>query len=159
MIANVRVHADGQSSSLCQLDIMKYPKEVIEARMVERGFGGESFFICGFEDWQVDTIMSLDEAYLLRRVIEGLYAGDDFIVVHCLKNHWSVSDIISHHYCFVTKDEVQLMTKILNQCEMSSVVEFFYKANNWVAAVQAYIEKGVVLNTTRGFYIDVDNAL
>ena len=31
MIANIRVHADGQSSSLCQLDIMKYPKEVIEA--------------------------------------------------------------------------------------------------------------------------------
>ena len=62
MIANVRVHADGQSSSLCQLDIMKYPKEVIEARMAERGFSDESFFICGFEDWQVDTIMSLDEA-------------------------------------------------------------------------------------------------
>ena len=59
----------------------------------------------------------------------------------------------------MTKDEVQLMTKILNQCEMSSVVEFFYKANNWVTAVQAYIEKGVVLNTTRGFYVDVDNVL
>ena len=69
MIANVRVHADGQSSSLCQLDIMKYPKEVIEARMAERGFSDESFFICGFEDWQVDTIMSLDEAYLLRRAV------------------------------------------------------------------------------------------
>lgn len=156
MIANIRVHADGQSRDLCQLDFMKFSEDQVRERMEERGFSDESFFICGFSDWEVDSILSLDEAYLLKRMIVELYDGDDFIVVHLLKNHKSFSEIIKHYYRFLTKDEVQLMKILWKNVEIESVVDFFYQVNNWVSAVQVYVEKGVVLNTLKGFYIDFD---
>ena len=58
MIANIRVLTDGNSRSLCQLDLMKFSKEAVLARMEERGIKEDSFFICGFSDWEVDSIMS-----------------------------------------------------------------------------------------------------
>ena len=156
MIANIRVHIDGQSRELCLLDLMKFSEEQVRERMEERGFSDESFFICGFSDWEVDSILSLDEAYVLKRMIVELYDGDDFIVVHLLKNHKSFSEIIKHYYRFLTKDEVQLMKILWKNVEISSLVDFFYQVNNWVSAIQAYVEKGVVLNTSKGFYIDFD---
>lgn len=156
MIANIRVHIDGQSRELCLLDLMKFSEEQVRERMEERGFSDQSFFICGFSDWEVDSILSLDEAYVLKRMIVELYDGDDFIVVHLLKNHKSFSEIIKHYYRFLTKDEVQLMKILWKNVEISSLVDFFYQVNNWVSAVQAYVEKGVVLNTSKGFYIDFD---
>lgn len=156
MIANIRVHIDGQSRELCFLDLMKFSEEQVRERMEERGFSDQSFFICGFSDWEVDSILSLDEAYVLKRMIVELYDGDDFIVVHLLKNHKSFSEIIKHYYRFLTKDEVQLMKILWKNVEISSLVDFFYQVNNWVSAVQAYVEKGVVLNTSKGFYIDFD---
>lgn len=156
MIANIRVHIDGQSRELCFLDLMKFSEEQVRERMKERGFSDQSFFICGFSDWEVDSILSLDEAYVLKRMIVELYDGDDFIVVHLLKNHKSFSEIIKHYYRFLTKDEVQLMKILWKNVEISSLVDFFYQVNNWVSAVQAYVEKGVVLNTSKGFYIDFD---
>ncbi|WP_195405282.1 hypothetical protein [Streptococcus constellatus] len=156
MIANIRVHADGQSRGLCQLDLMKFSEDQVRERMEERGFSDESFFICGFSDWEVDSILSLDEAYLLKKMIVELYDGDDFIVVHLLKNHKSFSEVVKHYYRFLTKDEVQLMKILWKNVEIESVVDFFYQVNNWVSAVQVYVEKGVVLNTSKGFYIDFD---
>lgn len=127
MIANIRVHIDGQSRELCLLDLMKFSEEQVRERMEERGFSDESFFICGFSDWEVDSILSLDEAYVLKRMIVELYDGDDFIVVHLLKNHKSFSEIIKHYYRFLTKDEVQLMKILWKNVEISSLVDFFIR--------------------------------
>ena len=156
MIANIRVLTDGNSRSLCQLDLMKFSKEAVLARMEERGIKEDSFFICGFSDWEVDSIMSLQEAYLLKKVILELYDGDDFLVQHMLKHHQSPSFIMSHYYRFVSKDETALMKQLLEGADMDSVVEFFFQASSWVRAIQAYIDQGVVLNTSKGSYVSCE---
>lgn len=156
MIANIRVLTDGNSRSLCQLDLMKFSKEAVLTRMEERGIKEDSFFICGFSDWEVDSIMSLQEAYLLKKVILELYDGDDFLVQHMLKHHQSPSFIMSHYYRFVSKDETVLMKKLMEGADMDSVVEFFFQAVSWPRAVQAYIDHGVVLNTPKGFYVSCE---
>ena len=156
MIANIRVLTDGNSRSLCQLDLMKFSKEAVLARMEERGIKEDSFFICGFSDWEVDSIMSLQEAYLLKKVILELYDGDDFLVQHMLKHHQSPSFIMSHYYRFVSKDETALKKQLLEGADMDSVVEFFFQASSWVRAIQAYIDQGVVLNISKGFYVSCE---
>lgn len=155
MIANIRIRADGQSSALCPLDLMKFCIDDVWQRMKERGIAKDSFFICGFSDWGIDTVLTLEEAYLLKTAIVGLYDGDDYVVQHMLRNHKPISEVISHYYRFLSKDEVEVMQHLLRNQEVSSVVEFFFKANNWISALQLYINQGLILNTKKGFYIQV----
>lgn len=156
MLANIRVHENGQSRFLCELDLMKFTKEQVQERMNERGLDEESFFVCGFSDWGVDTIFTLGKAYLLKKIIVELYEEDEFVVCYLLKQGKSLVEIATRTYHFVTKDEEELMVKLLEQAEFSSVIHFFRKAGDWVTAIQSYIEKGVVLNTPKGFYVDED---
>ncbi|RKV71363.1 MAG: hypothetical protein D8H99_61230 [Streptococcus sp.] len=123
--------------------------------MKERGIAKDSFFICGFSDWGIDTVLTLEEAYLLKTAIIGFYDGDDYVVQHMLRNHKPISEVISHYYRFLSKDEVEVMQHLLRNQEVSSVVEFFFKANNWISALQLYINQGLILNTKKGFYIQV----
>lgn len=155
MIANIRIRADGQSSALCPLDLMKFGIDDVRQRMKERGIANNSFFICGFSDWGIDTVLTLEEAYLLKTAIIGFYDGDDYVVRHMLRNHKPISEVISHYYRFLSKDEVEVMQHLLRNQEVSSVVEFFFKANNWISALQLYINQGLILNTKKGFYIQV----
>lgn len=155
MIANIRIRADGQSSALCSLDLMKFGIDDVRQRMKERGIAKDSFFICGFSDWGIDTVLTLEEAYLLKTAIIGFYDGDDYIVQHMLRNYKPISEVISHYYRFLSKDEVEVMQHLLRNQEVSSVVEFFFKANNWISALQLYINQGLILNTKKGFYIQV----
>lgn len=155
MIANIRIRADGQSSALCPLDLMKFGIDDVRQRMKERGIVNDSFFICGFSDWGIDTVLTLEEAYLLKTAIIGFYDGDDYVVQHMLRNHKPISEVISHYYRFLSKDEVEVMQHLLRNQEVSSVVEFFFKANNWINALQLYINQGLILNTKKGFYIQV----
>lgn len=155
MIANIRIRADGNSQSLCQLDLLKFGIDDVRQRMKERGIANDSFFICGFSDWGIDTVLTLEEAYLLKTAIIGLYDGDDYVVQHMLRNHKPISEVISHYYRFLSKDEVEVMQHLLRNQEVSSVVEFFFKANNWISALQLYINQGLILNTKKGFYIQI----
>lgn len=154
MLANIRVRENGESRFLCELDLMKFTKEQVQERMNERGLDEESFFVCGFSDWGVDTIFSLGKAYLLKTIIVELYKGDEFVVSYLLKKGKSLVDIAARSYVFLTKDEAELMVKLLEHAEFSTVIEFFYKTGSWITAVNSYIEKGVVLNTPKGFYVD-----
>ena len=154
MLANIRVRENGQSRFLCELDLMKFTKEQVQERMNERGLDEESFFVCGFSDWGVDTIFTLGKAYLLKKIIVDLYGGDEFVVSYLLKQGKSLVDIAARSYIFLTKDEAELMLKLLEHAEFSSVIHFFYKAGSWITAVNSYIEEGVVLNTPKGFYVD-----
>lgn len=154
MLANIRVLKNGQSRFLCELDLMKFTKEQVQERMNERGLDEESFFVCGFSDWGVDTIFTLGKAYLLKKIIVDLYGGDEFVVSYLLKQGKSLVDIAARSYIFLTKDEAELMLKLLEHAEFSSVIHFFYKAGSWITAVNSYIEEGVVLNTPKGFYVD-----
>lgn len=155
MIANIRIRTDGKSSALCPLDLMKFGIDDVRQRMKERGIANDSFSICGFSDWGIDTVLTLEEAYLLKTAIIGFYDGDDYIVQHMLRNHKPISEVISHYYRFLSKDEVEVMQHLLRNQEVSSVVEFFFKANNWISALQLYINQGLILNTKKGFYIQV----
>ena len=154
MLANIRVHENGESRFLCELDLMKFTKEQVQERINERGLNEESFFICGFPEWEVDTIFTLGKAYLLKKIIIELYKGDEFVVSYLLKQGKSLVEIAARSYVFFGKDETELMVKLLEHAEFSSVIHFFYKAGSWITAVNSYIEKGVVLNTPKGFYVD-----
>lgn len=153
MIADIRIRSDGNSRSLCQLDLMRFSEEQVRERMRVRGIEDDAFFVCGFVDWQVDTIMSLKEAYALKLCVMELYEGDDYIVRYCLKRRLSVPYIISHYYEFVSKNEVETMQKLLKYVDRTAIIEFFYKTNNWMNFVSQYINQGILLNTPKGFYM------
>ena len=155
MITTIRVRADGSSSELCQLDLMKFSIEGVRQRMEEKGIQEKNVFVSGFSDWEVDIVMSLQEAYILKQKIANRYEGDDYLVQYLFKAHKSFIFVMAHNFEFVSKDEVELMQHLLKEVEMDRVVMFFYQANNWTAAIQTYISEGVVLNTPRGFYVEV----
>ncbi|MBP2620334.1 hypothetical protein ACVRXQ_06020 [Streptococcus panodentis] len=156
MIANIRVlEKDGNIHTLCQLDLMKFNIDQIQQRMEERGIKGENFKVCGFSDWETGPYISLEEAYLLKGKINNCYEGDDYLVRHMFQQRKTFNFVMAHSFKFVTKDEVELMKQLLKGADMDEVVEFFFKANNWVTAIQSYIRAGQVLSTPKGFYLDV----
>lgn len=141
MIANIRIRDSGKSRFLCQLDLMRFSEEQVRERMSERGIRDDTFFVCGFVDWNVDSEMSLTLAYALKKCVQELYDGDESIVVHLLKRHVPVTEIISHYYHLVSKDEVQTVTYLLKRDNLLKDI------------LTDYIERGVLLNTEKGFYV------
>lgn len=153
MIAIIRTHSRSNSQLLCELDIMQFTESQVRDRMYERGIKDDVFFICGFSDWNVDRIMSLSEVYLLKRCINGLYDGDDYIVQYLLKNGLSVHSIVTKFYHFISKDENKAMKYVLKNVEFDSLIDFWQRSVTWLNALNAYIEKGILLNTSKGFYV------
>ena len=141
MIANIRIRDSGHSRLLCQLDLMRFSEEQVRERMRERGIRDDTFFICGFTDWDVDSEMSLTLAYALKRCVQELYDGDETIVVHLLKRHIPVTQIISHYYRLVSKDEVQTVIYLLKRDNLLKDI------------LTDYIDCGALLNTEKGFYV------
>ena len=141
MIANIRIRDSDHSRLLCQLDLMRFSEEQIRERMRERGIRDDTFFICGFTDWNVDSEMSLTLAYALKRCVQELYDGDETIVVHLLKRHIPVTQIISHYYRLVSKDEVQTVIYLLKRDNLLKDI------------LTDYIDCGALLNTEKGFYV------
>lgn len=156
MIAIIRVREDGTSRHLCDLDLMKFTEDQVRQRMADRGIDDDAFFICGFEDWGIDTIMSLKEAYLLKLCISELYDDDDYLVRFLLRAKWSVAQIISVRYIFHSKDEMATMRHLLQHAESSRLLEAFYAAGSWVNFVNAYQQAGYVLVTPKGIYLKSD---
>ncbi|MDV5987565.1 hypothetical protein KB575_00585 [Streptococcus canis] len=153
MIANIRVHSQGNSKFLTNLDLLKFSEEQVRGRMETKGLSDDSFFIVGFTDWSIDRTMSLKEAYLLKKYINEVCDGDDYIVKYLLKCNTPVNQIISHYYTFLTKDEEVLMTYLLKNNSIDEVVAYFKNKNNWVNAVNGFIMTREVLNTPKGFYV------
>lgn len=153
MIATIRVHDNGESSFLCNLDLMKFTEEQVRERMDARGIQDDAFFVCGFSDWGIDSIMDLSQAYLLKRAITDLYDNDDFLIQEMLKKHWSVAEIISKEYIFVAKDDEEAMKVILKDVDSDKLIHLFFQCQNTASMVLAYIEQGYLLNTSKGFYL------
>lgn len=153
MIAIIRTREKGRSQFLCELDIMQFTENQVRNRMIEKGIKDDAFFICGFSDWNVDRIMSLTEVYLLKRCIEGLYDGDDYIVQYLLKKGLSVHSIVTKYYIFLSNNENKVMKYILRKVEFDSLIDFWQRSVTWVNALNAYSEEGIVLNTSKGFYV------
>lgn len=134
MIAIIRTREKGRSQFLCELDIMQFTENQVRNRMIEKGIKDDAFFICGFSDWNVDRIMSLTEVYLLKK---GL----------------SVHSIVTKYYIFLSNNENKVMKYILRKVEFDSLIDFWQRSVTWVNALNAYIEEGIVLNTSKGFYV------
>ena len=156
MIANIRVLREGNFEFLCELDIMKYSQEQVLERINERGIGKNNFFICGISDWEVDKIMSLDEVYLLKKVVLELYDGDDYVVRFQLQRYVPIKKIISTYYQFCSKDEVATVIQLSKNLDIGLLINYFFKCGNWVTAFQGFIEQGEILNTPIGFYKKVN---
>ncbi|OBZ00650.1 hypothetical protein BBG03_03445 [Streptococcus dysgalactiae subsp. equisimilis] len=154
MLARIRLHENGEGQNLPKVvDLLRFSEEDIRNRLVELGYPYDSeLLVTGFEDWDVEYNMSLTQAYMLKVVLVGYYDNDEHILVHQLKRRIPILDICLNHYKFLSKNEVEAMQHILKNCEMNSVVEFFFKSKNWVNAVSAYIANGDLLNTSKGFY-------
>lgn len=145
MIANIRIRNSGKSRFLCELDLMRFSEEQVRERMKERGINDDTFFVCGFSDWQVDNEMSLELAYALKRSIQELYDGNEEIVVSLLKRHISVIDIISHYYRFISKDEHETLLYLLGH---TTIGQFM---------ISKAVKDGILVNTKNGFYIADNN--
>lgn len=152
MIANIRVLREGNFEFLCELDIMKYSHEQILERMNERGIDKGNFFVCGISDWKVDKIMSLEEVYLLKKVVLELYDGDEFIVKFQLQRYVPVTKIATTYYRFCSKDEVKTMVELTKELDYESVINYFFRCGSWVTVFQGFVDQGEVLNTPQGFY-------
>ena len=156
MIANIRVLNEGNFDYLCELDIMKHSQEQIVARLKELGIDKGNFFVCGITDWEVDKIMSLDEVYLLKKVVLELYDGDDYVVRFQLQRYVPIKKIISTYYQFCSKDEVATVIQLSKNLDIGLLINYFFKCGNWVTAFQGFIEQGEILNTPMGFYKKVN---
>lgn len=152
MIASIRVLNEGNFDYLCELDIMKHSQEQIVARLKELGIDKGNFFVCGISDWEVDKIMSLDEVYLLKKVVLDLYDGDDYVVRFQLQRYVPIKKIISTYYQFCSKDEVATVIQLSKNLDIGLLINYFFKCGNWVTAFQGFVDQGEVLNTLKGFY-------
>ena len=141
MIANIRIRDNGYSNFLCELDLMCFSEEEVRERMRERGIRDDTFFVCGFSDWGVDTEMSLALAYGLKRAIQELYDGDESIVIHLLKNHVDVRYVLAHYYRFISKDDEDKVARYL--LENTNIAQFM---------ITKAIESDVLLWTEKGYY-------
>ncbi|HEL0663243.1 hypothetical protein KUF89_01795 [Streptococcus equi subsp. zooepidemicus] len=157
MIALIRTHKRGHSHFLCELDIMAFSEQQVRQRMEDRGISDEEFVICGFSDWNVNRIMTLSEVYLLKKCIVDLYDGDDYIVRYLLQKGASVISIVTHYYVFASADEKEAMIVLfrLKNVERDLVVELFFSLKTWINTMYSYLESGLLLNTPKGFYIDM----
>lgn len=152
MIASIRVLNEGNFDYLCELDIMKHSQEQIVARLKELGIDKGNFFVCGISDWEVDKIMSLDEVYLLKKVVLDLYDGDDYVVRFQLQRYVPIKKIISTYYQFCSKDEVATVIQLAKNVDNGLLINYFFECGNWVTAFQGFVDQGEVLNTPKGFY-------
>lgn len=155
MIAIIRVREDGKSYALCQLDLMRFTEDQVRERMSERGIRDDAFFICGFSDWSVDVVMSLQDAYILKHCINVVYDGDDSVVVQLLQNKKSVRDIVSSYYVFLTSDEKEALKKMIGDADVDSVVDFWFRTITPANALNAYINQGYLLLLSKGFYQNI----
>lgn len=155
MLANIRLHRSGVGHWLPRaVDLLRFSEEDIRQRLIDVGLSyNEELLVVGFEDWGLKKIMSLSEAYKLKALIQEEYAGDEFVVLHLLKNcRLSVSEVLENRYSFLSKDEEEAMLVMAKQYDSETLMKMFYLANSWIRLISVFIDYGELLNTSRGFY-------
>lgn len=158
MLAKIRFHDKGIGHTLPKLiDLGRFSEEDIRQRMVEYGHDYHStLLIVRIDDWDIDCNLNLKQAYSLLQLVNDVYAGDEFLVSYLLKKRVAFSDIMSNRYLFLSKDEVETMSKISKYYEGDVLVKIFFQTKSWVNFMCAFIDRGDLLNTSRGFYFKVN---
>lgn len=153
MIANIRVRDSGYSKPLCQLDLMRFSEERVRERLVALGYDFDSdVTVVSIVDWQVDRVMTLQEAYLLKKVILEVYDGDNYIVVYQLQKNIPIWDILTNFYQFLSEDAKEAMIDLIGDAGTKSVITLISEVHTWANFVQVYVDRGFLLNTPKGFY-------
>ncbi|MGX9845701.1 hypothetical protein ACR3IL_10555 [Streptococcus iniae] len=158
MIATIRTRNKENSRFLCELDIMQFSENQVRQRMEERGIDEDSFFICGFSDWGIDRQMLLREVYLLKKCITDLYDGDDYIVKELLKRGYAINDIVTRCYVYRSDDEEEVMLYLLRNVDRPEIIAFWKRAVTFVNAFKTYTDNKILLETDKGFYVDIANS-
>ncbi|HEM5196593.1 TPA: hypothetical protein U1312_001343 [Streptococcus suis] len=158
MLVKVRFHDKGIGHTLPKLiDLARFSEEEIRQRMVEYGYDYHStLIIVRIDDWDVDCNISLPEAYCLLKLVNDAYEGDAYLVSYLLKKRVAFSEILSNRYTFLSKDEVETMSKVADYYDSDVLVKIFFQTKSWVNFMYAFIDRGDLLNTSRGFYWRVD---
>ncbi|HEM6281331.1 TPA: hypothetical protein U2C93_001594 [Streptococcus suis] len=158
MLAKIRFHDKGIGHTLPKLvDLARFSEEDIRQRMVEYGHDYHStLLIVRIDDWDIDCNLSLEEAYHLLKLVNEVYDGDAYLVSYLLKRRVAFSDIMSKRYKFISKDEVETMSKVADYYDSDVLVKIFFQTKNWVNFMYAFIERGDLLSTSRGFYFKVN---
>lgn len=144
MIANIRIRDGSSSRSLCQLNLMQFSEEQIRDRMLDRGIRNDTFVICGFVDWDVDTEMSLELAYALKRHILTFYDGDEDFVAELLRRHIPAQEVIKHCYSFISSSEEEAIAYLLKYTNVGQLM------------LAKAIQDRVVIPYRNGFYFADD---
>ena len=74
------------------------------------------------------------------------------MVSYLLKKRVAFSDILSNRYTFLSKDEVETMSKVADYYDSDVLVKIFFQTKSWVNFMYAFIDRGDLLSTSRGFY-------
>lgn len=159
MLAKIRLYKDGSGQFLPRpVDLMRFNEEDIRQRLVDLGYDYHSdLMIVGFEDWQIERILTLEEAYRIRDLIKSAYSGNDFLVCHMLGNHsFSIESILTNRYAFLSKDEEEAMVEVSKYYDADTLIRIFRKTNTWVNFIVAFVSSGELLNTSQGFYFKVN---
>ncbi|HEM6035851.1 TPA: hypothetical protein U2B65_000532 [Streptococcus suis] len=158
MLAKIRFHDKGIGHTLPKLvDLARFSEEDIRQRMVEYGHDYHStLLIVRIDDWDIDCNLSLEEAYHLLKLVNEVYDGDAYLVSYLLKRRVAFSDIMSKRYKFISKDEVETMSKVADHYDSDVLVRIFFQTKSWVNFMYAFIDRGDLLSTSRGFYFKVN---
>lgn len=144
MIANIRLRDGTYGRDFIHLDLMRFSEEQVRERMRERGIKNEEFIICGILDWDVDTEMSLEFAYTLKRHIINFYDSDEGFVAHLLKYHIPPEEVIKHCYSFIASDEDAVIAYLLKYTNVGQLM------------LAKAIQDRVVIPYQNGFYFADD---
>lgn len=158
MLAKIRFHDKGIGHTLPKLiDLGRFSEEDIRQRMVEYGHDYHStLIIVRIDDWDIDCNLNLKQAYSLLQLVNDVYQGDEYLVSYLLKKRVAFSDIMTNRYTFLSKEEVETMSKISKYYESDVLVKIFFQTKSWVNFMYAFIDRGDLLNTSRGFYFKVN---
>ncbi|MSU87131.1 hypothetical protein EA438_05735 [Streptococcus dysgalactiae subsp. dysgalactiae] len=158
MIARIRTRERGKSQFLCELNIMQFTESQVRDRMQERGIRDDAFFVCGFSDWSIDRIMYLSDCFLLKKCINELYDGDDFIVKELLKRGYTINEIITRRFIYRSNDEEEVMLYLLRNVDRQEIISFWKRAITFVNAFKSYSDNKILLETSKGYYVDIANS-
>lgn len=153
MIANIRLVEGGESRALCQLDLMRFTENQVRERMLERGIDEQGFFICGFEDWGTDNIVSLSHAYRLKDYIQTVCGGNDYLVKQLLKKHWPMELIFEKKFEFAGNSELELLVSLFSNRSARNIAVLLMSAGSVKELITRFIQSGKIVTTAKGFYI------
>ncbi|MEX2785401.1 hypothetical protein AB3331_09440 [Streptococcus sp. H49] len=156
MIATVRLVDDTGVSTLCELDLMRFSEGQVRERMRERGFKDDSFFVCAFSDWGVDRVMSLREAYQLKRYIISHCSGDEQLMIELLKQHWSVTDIVNCRFTFIGEGDLVILKRLFEGRSTDNIARIVHAMGNCADIITIFAQTNKLLLTQKGAYLIED---